>query len=392
MPRCRRFRSRCRTRCWHGSIASRARRKWRSGRRCSGGSFRTRSSQRRPAWTPAHCSAASRVSSKRSCCSCAASRRRRRTRSSTRSCRRRRTSRCSSARASSSTGRHRGSPDGRGETPAIKTARGGDGGAGRRPLGTQRPDLPLTSRLSAPYTGEPSSVTRGTGSPPEGLISARYVTYRVYAGYPQTFVFDEGKGLSTKEQEYDTTSIINEVRHYVGAWRSLPSPSQWQVTPETTRLLQHWRHHTFSSVRPFFCQVEAVETAIWLTEVAPQTSERGACVALKTLRCPSAERMYRFKREFRIMSHVVHPNLVCLYELGQAHSDVFFTIDVKPSNVLITKTNRVVLLDFGLAGEGKAHPRTMSTVAARAQAMPAICQPVRRSRRMRRARIMVVAG
>lgn len=30
----------------------------------------------------------------------------------------------------------------------------------------------------------------------------------------------------------------------------------------------HWRHHKFSSVRPFFCQVEAVETAIWLTEVA----------------------------------------------------------------------------------------------------------------------------
>ncbi len=47
-------------------------------------------------------------------------------------------------------------------------------------------------------------------------------------------------------------------------------PSEWQVTPETARLLQHWRHHKFSGVRPFFCQVEAVETAIWLTEVAPQ--------------------------------------------------------------------------------------------------------------------------
>src|ERR1700677_3127453 len=35
-------------------------------------------------------------------------------------------------------------------------------------------------------------------------------------------------------------------------------------------LLQHWRHHKFSGVRPFFCQVEAAETAIWLTEVAPQ--------------------------------------------------------------------------------------------------------------------------
>jgi type III restriction enzyme len=84
------------------------------------------------------------------------------------------------------------------------------------------------------------------------------------------FVFDEGKGLSTEEQQYDPTSIINEVRGYVDAWRSLPNPSQWQVTPETARLLQHWRHHDFGSVRPFFCQVEAVETAIWLTEVAPR--------------------------------------------------------------------------------------------------------------------------
>ena len=33
------------------------------------------------------------------------------------------------------------------------------------------------------------------------------------------------------------------------------------------RLLSHWRHHTFEDVRPFFCQVEAVETMIWLTEV-----------------------------------------------------------------------------------------------------------------------------
>ena len=37
----------------------------------------------------------------------------------------------------------------------------------------------------------------------------------------------------------------------------------WKVTPETQRLLQHWRHHQFSSTRPFFCQVEAIETAIF---------------------------------------------------------------------------------------------------------------------------------
>jgi len=45
--------------------------------------------------------------------------------------------------------------------------------------------------------------------------------------------------------------------------------------PETARLLQHWRHHEFSSIRPFFCQIEAVETAIWLTEVAPQIGKTG---------------------------------------------------------------------------------------------------------------------
>jgi type III restriction enzyme len=87
----------------------------------------------------------------------------------------------------------------------------------------------------------------------------------------QDLVFDEGAGLSTSVQQYDPTSIINEVRGHVDTWRALPAPAQWQVTPETARLLQHWRHYGFSGVRPFFCQVEAVETAIWLSEVAPQS-------------------------------------------------------------------------------------------------------------------------
>jgi type III restriction enzyme len=77
-------------------------------------------------------------------------------------------------------------------------------------------------------------------------------------------------GLSTIEQEYNPTPIINEIREAVEGWRNLPNPEQWQVTPETSRLLQHWRHHPFQSVRPFFCQVEAVETIIWLNEVAPK--------------------------------------------------------------------------------------------------------------------------
>ncbi len=91
----------------------------------------------------------------------------------------------------------------------------------------------------------------------------------------QQIVFDEGKGLSSEQQQYDQTSLINAVRQEVDKWRSIPNPNNWQVTPETARLLQHWRNHKFNSIKPFFCQIEAVETAIWLTEVAPQAGKAG---------------------------------------------------------------------------------------------------------------------
>lgn len=89
------------------------------------------------------------------------------------------------------------------------------------------------------------------------------------AGADQSsFVLSDPDGLSTSEQEYNPTPIINEIRQHIAAWRALPSPADWGVTPATAQLLKHWRHHNFQGVRPFFCQVEAAETAIWLTEVA----------------------------------------------------------------------------------------------------------------------------
>src|ERR1700733_13308071 len=88
-------------------------------------------------------------------------------------------------------------------------------------------------------------------------------------------IFDEGKGLSDEKQQYDAPSISNERRYQVDEWRRLPNPADWLVTAETERLLQHWRHHTFNTFRPFFCQVEAVETAIWLIEVAPKLGKTG---------------------------------------------------------------------------------------------------------------------
>ena len=80
--------------------------------------------------------------------------------------------------------------------------------------------------------------------------------------------------LSTSEQQYDTYRAINTIRQEVDRWRLLPE-AKWGVTPETARLLRHWRTHDFQSLRPFFCQIEAAETAIWLVEVAGTLRESG---------------------------------------------------------------------------------------------------------------------
>lgn len=75
------------------------------------------------------------------------------------------------------------------------------------------------------------------------------------------------------ESRYNPTPIINEIRGHIATWRSLPNPNDWGVTPTTQRLLQHWRSDNFSGPRPFYCQVEAVETAIWLAEVARKNKQ-----------------------------------------------------------------------------------------------------------------------
>ena len=83
-------------------------------------------------------------------------------------------------------------------------------------------------------------------------------------------VFDEeARQLATEGQQYELMELINGLRLRVDEWRAIPNPGKWRVTPETQRLLQHWRAHEFGGFRPFFCQIEAVEAAIWLTEVAP---------------------------------------------------------------------------------------------------------------------------
>lgn len=121
----------------------------------------------------------------------------------------------------------------------------------------------------------------GEGQPTSRMIerrrSAEFITpipkpkkRRASQDVQQTLALFDTEGISDGSQQYDLSLYINSIREKVSAWRNLPNPEDWKVTPETARLLQHWRHYPFQGIRPFFCQVEAVETAIWLAEVAPK--------------------------------------------------------------------------------------------------------------------------
>jgi type III restriction enzyme len=75
--------------------------------------------------------------------------------------------------------------------------------------------------------------------------------------------------LDAKDEEgraFTPNDLVNEIRGHVERWRRLPR-TQWGVTHETARLLDHWRSGG-PQPKPFFCQIEAAETVIWFEEVA----------------------------------------------------------------------------------------------------------------------------
>lgn len=69
----------------------------------------------------------------------------------------------------------------------------------------------------------------------------------------QTLELFDTEGISDDSQSYSLSLYINSIRDKVSAWRNLPDPASWKVTPTTEKLLQHWRNYPFIDSYPLVC-------------------------------------------------------------------------------------------------------------------------------------------
>lgn len=82
---------------------------------------------------------------------------------------------------------------------------------------------------------------------------------------------------------------INRIRERVAIWRK---GGYVGITKTTARLLEYWKREGRER-RLFFCQIEALETAIWITEVAPKYGEAWVENLLRDKNAQSNPLLYR---------------------------------------------------------------------------------------------------
>ncbi len=122
------------------------------------------------------------------------------------------------------------------------------------------------------------------------IINSPYEEPKRYWSYnreTRTFSLKDGRRpagyvvASENSKSFDDPGIFveielaNKIRPRVKAWREADYPG---VTGVTRRLLEHWNDpEEFEARRFFFCQLEAIETLIWLTE-APAAERTGIAI------------------------------------------------------------------------------------------------------------------
>lgn len=86
------------------------------------------------------------------------------------------------------------------------------------------------------------------------------------AGYIR--IADTKRGGKNKSivNKFVPINTVNEIRRRVDRWRNAGYPG---VTGVTRELLEYWNNNKQRNEALFFCQLEAIETIIWMTEANP---------------------------------------------------------------------------------------------------------------------------
>lgn len=109
------------------------------------------------------------------------------------------------------------------------------------------------------------------------------ISYWAYLREKQEFELREGRrkagywklsGVGRNDNddlgEFVELELVNKIRSRVKKWREENYPN---ITGTTRKLLEYWNDRDERQYPLFFCQLEAVETAIWLTEAAPSEKQ-----------------------------------------------------------------------------------------------------------------------
>jgi len=88
------------------------------------------------------------------------------------------------------------------------------------------------------------------------------------AGY---IVAGQGHNQYNDLGEFIPLPLVNEIRRRVKIWRNGNYPG---ITGVTRKMIEHWYAKDIRRYPFFFCQLDAIETIIWLAE-APDTEKIG---------------------------------------------------------------------------------------------------------------------
>lgn len=132
---------------------------------------------------------------------------------------------------------------------------------------------------------------------------------------------------------------INRIRERVAIWRK---GGYVGITKTTSRLLEYWKRDDRER-RLFFCQIGALETAIWITEVAPRYGEAWVENLLREKNAQSNPLLYRIA--FKMATGSGKTVVMAMLIAWQALNKVANSQDARFSDTFLIVTPGITIKD-----------------------------------------------